>query len=369
MTLFINIEYSFKSSSNSKLLNTNLINANLENANLFGVDLTNSKIDGTIFKNIKKEFVDNIHVGSKSSDLSNFQYVDFTNKDLKEVDFSYTDLTGANFNGADLTGASFYYSTLTGASFDNANLENAKLTGAELEQTSFVNTNLKNSIKGNKIDKKTIREEIFKNTKKKKLLEKYLHAKVKKSRDIFLKKNRQKKTQIVFLDIPLLFENKLEKICNYTILFYAPLKIRKQRAIRRRGMQKRTLEKIIKSQLSDKIKKQKADFIVNTSTSKSRCFNKILKTIKTINNFEQFNDDHKKYALAIANYKLSNLKNGNNLINQLIQKYPENPYFYELKAQMLRENGYLNDALKNYLKSQYVSTLPYGLEQGMLCAA
>jgi dephospho-CoA kinase len=143
-------------------------------------------------------------------------------------------------------------------------------------------TNLKSSIKGNKIDKKTIREEIFTNTEKRKLLEKYLHAKVKKSRDIFLKKNRQKKTQIVFLDIPLLFENKLEKICNYTILFYAPLKIRKQRAIRRKGMQKRILVKIIKSQLSDKIKKKKADFIINTSASKDWCFNKILKTIEQI---------------------------------------------------------------------------------------
>ena len=143
-------------------------------------------------------------------------------------------------------------------------------------------TNLKNSIKGNKIDKKTIREEIFTNTEKRKLLEKYLHAKVKKSRDIFLKKNRQKKTQIVFLDIPLLFENKLEKICNYTILFYASLKIRKQRAIRRGGMQKRILVKIIKSQLSDKIKKKKADYIINTSASKDWCFNKILKTIEQI---------------------------------------------------------------------------------------
>ena len=143
-------------------------------------------------------------------------------------------------------------------------------------------TNLKKSIKDNKIDKKTIREEIFTNIEKRKLLEKFLHAKVKKSRDIFLKKNRQKKTQIVFLDIPLLFENKLENICNYTILFYAPLKIRKQRAIRRRGMQKRILVKIIKNQLSDKIKKKKADFVINTSASKDWCFNKILKTIEQI---------------------------------------------------------------------------------------
>ena len=142
--------------------------------------------------------------------------------------------------------------------------------------------NLIGALNGNKIDKNIVREGIFNNTKKRKLLEKYLHAEVKRSRKIFLKKHRQENTQIVFLDIPLLFENKLEKICNYTILFYSPLKTRKQRAIRRRGMQKRTLEKIIKSQLSDKIKKKKADFIINTSTSKSRCFNKISKTIEII---------------------------------------------------------------------------------------
>ena len=142
--------------------------------------------------------------------------------------------------------------------------------------------NLKNSLRGNKIDKKIIREEIFSNIKKRKLLEKYLHDKVKTSRNIFLKKNRQKKTHIVFLDIPLLFENKLEKICNYTILFYAPLKTRKQRGIRRKGMQKTILEKIIKSQLSDKNKKRKADFLINTSTNKSNCFKKILKIIQLI---------------------------------------------------------------------------------------
>ena len=65
--------------------------------------------------------------------------------------------------------------------------------------------NLKNSIKGNKIDKKTIREEIFTNTEKRKLLEKYLHAKVKKSRDIFLKKNKQKKTTDCFFRYTLFY--------------------------------------------------------------------------------------------------------------------------------------------------------------------
>ena len=144
--------------------------------------------------------------------------------------------------------------------------------------------NLGVSLKGKKINKNLIRKEIFNSSKKRKLLEKYLHAEVRKSRNTFLKKHRQKKTKIVFLDIPLLFENKLEKICNYTIFFYAPLKTRMQRAIRRKGMQKIILEKIIKSQLSDKIKKRKADFVINTSSSKNWCFNKVSKTIELIKN-------------------------------------------------------------------------------------
>ena len=145
-------------------------------------------------------------------------------------------------------------------------------------------TSLGKSIKGKNIDKKIIREEIFNNTKKRKLLESYIHAEVKKTRNIFLKKHKQKKTDIVFLDIPLLFEKKMEKICDFTILFYAPLTIRKKRAIRRKGMQKKILKKIIKSQLSDKIKKKKADFAVDTSMNKNRCFNEVLKIIKSIKN-------------------------------------------------------------------------------------
>ena len=62
-------------------------------------------------------------------------------------------------------------------------------------------------------------------------------------------------------------------------------------------------------------------------------------TLKTIKKSKRFNDDHKNYALSIANYKLSNFKKGNELIDKIIKKYPMNPYFYELKAQMLRENG------------------------------
>lgn len=142
--------------------------------------------------------------------------------------------------------------------------------------------NLGHSIKNNKINKFIIREEIFTNPKKRKNLEKHIHKEVKKDRDIFLQKHKQKKVSLVFLDIPLLFEHKLEKTCDYTILLSAPLKLRKKRAIRRKGMNKQILEKIIKTQMTDKTKRNKSDFIINTSQNTGRSFNNILNIVDLI---------------------------------------------------------------------------------------
>ncbi len=142
--------------------------------------------------------------------------------------------------------------------------------------------NLLGSAKERKIDKKLIREEIFNNKSKKNKLEKFIHKEVKKSRDNFLKKQRAKKTKLVILDIPLLFEAKLEQVCHYIILLYLPRGLQIQRALNRRGMKKDVLLKIIKNQLSDAYKKKKADLIINTSKTKNHSFKMILGAISNI---------------------------------------------------------------------------------------
>jgi dephospho-CoA kinase len=142
--------------------------------------------------------------------------------------------------------------------------------------------NLKESINKNKIDKKIIREIVFSNKAKKKQLEDRLHLEVKKSRERFLKKQERTKANIVFLDIPLLFEKKLNHICDYVVLLTAPLSIRKKRALKRKGMSVEILNKILKTQLVDGIKKKKANFIINTSGKKSLLSKKIIDIINEI---------------------------------------------------------------------------------------
>ena len=145
----------------------------------------------------------------------------------------------------------------------------------KLKDTGFEKTIINNSV-----DKNTLKKIFFNNKNKKKLLEKYLHHEVKIDRDKFIKKN--KKHKIVVLDIPLLFEKKLDHICNYVFCAYAPLSIRKRRALQRKGMSIRLFDLISKNQMSDSEKTIKSDYIINTTCTKSKTFAKVKKINKKI---------------------------------------------------------------------------------------
>ncbi len=142
--------------------------------------------------------------------------------------------------------------------------------------------NFSKSIKNKKINKNIIREEIFSNKIKKNKLEKFIHNEVRKDRDRFIKKN--KKTKVLFFDIPLLFEANLSHTCDYIILLYAPKDTRIKRAVLKKGIVKKIVLKILDNQLGDNYKKKRSDFVINTSKSKTHCFKMILEAIDIIIN-------------------------------------------------------------------------------------
>lgn len=144
------------------------------------------------------------------------------------------------------------------------------------------NIGLRKAIKENKIDKKIIQTEVFKSKKLLKSFEKFIHNEVAKSRNTFLIKNKKLNKKIVFLDIPLLFEKKLEAVCDYVFLAYSPKHIRKERALKIKKIDKKTLDRIISFQTPEKVKKNKSDFIIQTSINKRKSYNQLLKAIKTI---------------------------------------------------------------------------------------
>ncbi len=128
---------------------------------------------------------------------------------------------------------------------------------------------LSNSISKKNIDKKIISKIIFENKKIRKKLELYIFKIIRKKRSDFIKREKQKKTKLIFIDIPLLFENSLEKQFNKVISIIASKKTRFKRLKKTRKMTKLQFKNIIRSQTSDVIRKKKSDYVIyNNSTLK-----------------------------------------------------------------------------------------------------
>ena len=128
---------------------------------------------------------------------------------------------------------------------------------------------LSKSISKKNIDKKIISKIIFENKQIRKKLELYIFKIVRKKRSDFIKQEKQKKTKLIFIDIPLLFENNLEKQFHKVISIIASKQIRLKRLKKTRKMTETQFKNIIRSQTSDVIRKKKSDYVIyNNSTLK-----------------------------------------------------------------------------------------------------
>ena len=128
---------------------------------------------------------------------------------------------------------------------------------------------LSKSISKKNIDKKIISKIIFENKQIRKKLELYIFKIVRKKRSDFIKQEKQKKTKLIFIDIPLLFENNLEKQFNKVISIIAPKRVRLKRLKKTRKMTENQFKNITRSQTSDVIRKKKSDYVIyNNSTLK-----------------------------------------------------------------------------------------------------
>jgi len=128
---------------------------------------------------------------------------------------------------------------------------------------------LSKSISKKNIDKKIISKIIFENKQIRKKLELYIFKIVRKKRSSFIKQEKEKKTRLIFIDIPLLFENNLEKQFHKVISIIASKQTRLKRLKKTRKMTEKQFKNIIRSQTSDIIRKKKSDYIIyNNSTLK-----------------------------------------------------------------------------------------------------
>ena len=61
--------------------------------------------------------------------------------------------------------------------------------------------------------------------------------------------------------------------------------------------------------------------------------------------------DQARYARAVAYYRASDIDNAEKEINKLLEAYPDNPYFHELKGQMMFEFGRIDASIAPHRRS------------------
>lgn len=98
-----------------------------------------------------------------------------------------------------------------------------------------------------------------------KQLEAIVHPLVRRAQLDFIEANRRERKPLVILDIPLLFEIGAEGRVDHIIVVSAPADTQRRRVLARPGMSVEKFEKILASQMPDADKRQRADWVIDTS--------------------------------------------------------------------------------------------------------
>ncbi|MFR1448505.1 MAG: dephospho-CoA kinase [Beduini sp.] len=133
------------------------------------------------------------------------------------------------------------------------------------------------------IDRKKLGEIIFNDKIKQQQLEDIVHPYVIKN---IKKQIKNSKQTIVFLDIPLLYEAKLEYLCDYVVVVYINEQLQKQRLKERNHLTNQEVEARIQSQMPIETKKQLAHYIINNEGDLNNLYDQIEVFLKKINKGE-----------------------------------------------------------------------------------
>jgi dephospho-CoA kinase len=94
-------------------------------------------------------------------------------------------------------------------------------------------------------------------------LESIVHPAVRDAREAFIARHRD--APALLFDIPLLYETGGEKEFDKTVVVSAPAAIQGERVLGRSGMTAQKLQSILQRQMPDDQKRERADFVIDTS--------------------------------------------------------------------------------------------------------
>lgn len=113
------------------------------------------------------------------------------------------------------------------------------------------------------VDREKLRSIVLETPEAMQRLEAIVHPLVRAETAKFIERHAAE--SLVVLDIPLLFETGAEKRCDAVLVVSAPPDVQRERVLARPGMTPDAFERLLARQLPDAQKRQRADFVLDTS--------------------------------------------------------------------------------------------------------
>jgi dephospho-CoA kinase len=132
------------------------------------------------------------------------------------------------------------------------------------------------------IDRRALGQRVFGKPEELRRLEKILHPMVRAVERRWVARQRAHGAKFAVLDIPLLFEtDRIDRI-DGVIVVSAPLRLQRERVMRRPGMSAERFFAILDSQLPDREKRRRADFVVSTALSRAAAARQIEAIVRRV---------------------------------------------------------------------------------------
>lgn len=132
------------------------------------------------------------------------------------------------------------------------------------------------------IDRARLGQRVFGKPHELRRLEHILHPMVRTVERRWVAQQRAHRVKLVVLDIPLLFETDRIDRVDGVIVVSAPARLQRERVMRRKGMTAERLAAIRASQMPDREKRRRADFVVSTALSRSAAARQLAAIVRRV---------------------------------------------------------------------------------------
>jgi dephospho-CoA kinase len=132
------------------------------------------------------------------------------------------------------------------------------------------------------IDRRLLGPRVFRDPPALRRLERIIHPMVQRAELRFVARERARRSPLVVLDIPLLFEAGGVERCDCVLVVSAPARLQRERVMRRPGMSESRFADILRAQIPDREKRRRADFVVATALGRSMTFRRLKAIVRTL---------------------------------------------------------------------------------------